>query len=104
KRFHHLTEKRQQEVIAGWSQKAFLRIILRLTALPYKLLYIQQQEVQQQLCIAQKKNNAAEDARWRQQISDVDAFDEDQELEADVVIVGTGAGGASAAYEFASRG
>jgi choline dehydrogenase-like flavoprotein len=102
--FHDLTDKRQEEVIESWSKKAFLRLLLRVTALPYKLLYIHLQEVQQKLCIAQEKSNVAEPARWLQQISCVDEYEEDEELEADVVIVGTGAGGAAAAYEFASKG
>lgn len=104
KKFHELTEKRQTELINSWTTKPLLRIILRLTALPYKFAYIQQQDVQQKLCIAQEKTNVAEPARWLQQISKAEDYDEDQELEADVVIVGTGAGGASAAYEFASKG
>ncbi len=104
KRFDELTQNRQQEVITSWARKPVLTLILRLTALPYKLAYIHQQEVQQKLCIAQEKKNTAEAARWLQQISSVDDYEEDQQLEADVVIVGTGAGGASAAYEFASKG
>lgn len=42
--------------------------------------------------------------RWQHQISTPDDLGEDQELEAEVVVIGTGAGGAAAAYELASRG
>lgn len=45
-----------------------------------------------------------ESARWRQQISDADQLEGDDTLEADVVIIGTGAGGAAAALELASQG
>lgn len=45
-----------------------------------------------------------ETARWRQQVSDVDQLEGDDTLEADVVIIGTGAGGAAAALELASQG
>jgi hypothetical protein len=45
-----------------------------------------------------------EPARWRQQISDADSLDADDTLDADVVIIGTGAGGAAAALELASQG
>lgn len=49
-----------------------------------------------------------EQPRWLERVSDGrelgGASDETLELEADVVIVGTGAGGASAAYELARRG
>jgi hypothetical protein len=104
KKFQDLTESKQKDLMTSWSSKPFLRLILRLTALPYKLAYIHQQNVQEKLCIAQEKSNVAEPARWLQQISKAEDYDEDQELEADVVIVGTGAGGAAAAYEFASKG
>ena len=42
--------------------------------------------------------------RWQQQICAASDCREDQELEADVVVIGSGAGGAAAAYELASRG
>lgn len=46
----------------------------------------------------------AERARWTQQITDGRALEEDLDLECEVVVVGTGAGGAACAYELASRG
>lgn len=45
-----------------------------------------------------------EAARWRQQVTDASQLDRDDTLEADVVIIGTGAGGAAAALELASQG
>lgn len=42
--------------------------------------------------------------RWQSQISTVDDLEREQTLDADVVVIGTGAGGAAAAYELASRG
>nr|MBP7179171.1 GMC family oxidoreductase N-terminal domain-containing protein [Moraxellaceae bacterium] len=45
-----------------------------------------------------------ESARWRQQISGPDQLEGDDTIEADVVIIGTGAGGAAAALELASQG
>lgn len=48
--------------------------------------------------------NNEDTERWRAQVSSATDFTEDQELEADVVIVGTGAGGAAAACELAGRG
>lgn len=42
--------------------------------------------------------------RWQSQIMASADLDGNQELEADVVVIGTGAGGAAAAYELASRG
>lgn len=45
-----------------------------------------------------------EPARWTQQILDGRTADDDVELECEVAVVGTGAGGAAAAYELAARG
>ena len=45
-----------------------------------------------------------EQPRWRQQIATPRDFPENETLEADVVVVGTGAGGAAAAWELASHG
>ncbi|MCG8672217.1 MAG: GMC family oxidoreductase N-terminal domain-containing protein, partial [Pseudomonadales bacterium] len=42
--------------------------------------------------------------RWQSQISTPDDLSREQTIEADVVVVGTGAGGAAAAYELASKG
>jgi hypothetical protein len=46
----------------------------------------------------------AEPARWTQQMMDGRAIDEDTDLECEVVVVGTGAGGAACAHELAMRG
>lgn len=102
--FHVLTDDAQKKLLETWSKKTVRGLVLRMTALPYKLAYIQQSEVEEKLCIAKEKKNAAEPARWLQQMTHASDYDEDQELEADVVIVGTGAGGAASAYEFASKG
>jgi len=51
-----------------------------------------------------KSLRLAEPARWTQQVTDGRAVEEDLELECEVVVVGTGAGGAACAYELASRG
>jgi choline dehydrogenase-like flavoprotein len=47
---------------------------------------------------------ALEIARWHQQVTDGGEVEEDMELECEVVVVGSGAGGAACAHELASRG
>ncbi|OUR92773.1 GMC oxidoreductase [Gammaproteobacteria bacterium 42_54_T18] len=45
-----------------------------------------------------------EQHHWQSQVSKADDLEPSQTLDADVVIIGTGAGGGAAAYELASRG
>lgn len=45
-----------------------------------------------------------EEARWREQVIDGRAAAEDLELECEVVVIGSGAGGAACAYELARHG
>ena len=45
-----------------------------------------------------------EQQRWQSQVTNADDLDVTQTFDADVVVIGTGAGGAAAAYELASRG
>lgn len=46
----------------------------------------------------------AERQRWQQQVTTIEDLNGYSEFEADVVVIGTGAGGAAAAYELASQG
>lgn len=48
--------------------------------------------------------SSIDDARWRAQITRAEDLAETQEIECDVVVIGTGAGGAAAACELAGRG
>ncbi len=45
-----------------------------------------------------------EPPRWRRQLVDGDSIHDDMRLECEVVVIGSGAGGAAAAYELARRG
>lgn len=48
--------------------------------------------------------SSLDEARWRGQVTDATQLGTSEEIECDVVVIGTGAGGAAAAYELASRG
>lgn len=48
--------------------------------------------------------DSLENQRWRSQVSRAEDFSGAQEIECDVAVIGTGAGGAAAACELASRG
>ena len=73
---------------------------------PFRMAQLQDEGVLARLSLPNGVRVPAsiESARWRQQISDPDQLEGDDTLEADVVIIGTGAGGAAAALELASQG
>lgn len=96
-------------------RRAFLRRIsrtriggnlLRATAAPFKAAWVLDEQTQRRVGSRPSVEvpSQIEQFRWQAQVSHARDFDEDQELEADVVVIGTGAGGATAAYELASRG
>lgn len=80
--------------------------LLRAVSTPFKAAYVLDED--RQLRHGQRPRvevpSQVETFRWQSQISSPEDFEEDEELEAEVVVIGTGAGGASAAYELASRG
>ncbi len=73
---------------------------------PFKAAYVLDEENQRRVGSRPRVEVPAqvESFRWEAQISRAGDFESDEELEADVVVIGTGAGGAVAAYELASRG
>lgn len=96
-------EKRRQfiEKLSGVSGG-----LLRGISMPMRLAYLMDEKVLERVGAKPQIRVPAEieQHRWRSQVSKAADFEEDSELEADVVIVGTGAGGAAAAYELASQG
>lgn len=80
--------------------------LLRAATLPFKLAYLLD-EARQYGAGSRLKLDAPsqiERFRWQSQVTVAADLDEDQVLDADVVVIGTGAGGAAAAYELACRG
>lgn len=80
--------------------------LLRAVSLPFRMAYLRdathlaRMKTQDGIPVPSR----VEPARWRAQISAAADVVESQEIECDVVVVGTGAGGAAAAYELAGRG
>ena len=82
-----------------------LRILLDILALPLKASYLSQRGIA--TAAGQRplpKAAAPEAARWQKQILRPCDLSEKGSIEADVVVIGSGAGGAVAAYELASQG
>ncbi len=80
--------------------------LLRALCIPFKLAYLLDPENARRVQVREHAEvpERLEPARWQQQVSDACECEGEQKLEADVVVIGSGAGGAAAAYELASRG
>lgn len=80
--------------------------LLRVTSLLFKAAYVLDEERQQQVGSRTHVDvpSQIEHFRWQAQVTHASDLEEDQTLDADVVVIGTGAGGAAAAYELASLG
>ncbi|MDP2226297.1 MAG: GMC family oxidoreductase [Moraxellaceae bacterium] len=80
--------------------------LLQALTLPFRVALLQDADVLARLNVPNgiRVPTTVESARWRQQVTDASTLTTDDDIEADVVIVGTGAGGAAAAYELARQG
>ena len=104
--FHRARPTQQQRFLDKLATTAVSGKLLRLLALPFKAAYVLDEQAEQATGCRQPVQLPAqvETFRWQQQITAARDCDEDMTLEADVVILGSGAGGAAAAYELACRG
>lgn len=101
RRFHKLSAARQDDLLQHWEGDGMLRRPLALLGLVYKAVHFDRN--------APRKSGSGlgvlrsvERPRWMAQIHRLDDYDDD--VECDVVVVGTGAGGAVVGRELAERG
>jgi len=106
KPFSRLTIEQRQTLLNKLSGTLISSHLLRALSAPFKTAWLLDENTQQQVGHRSpiQVPTQVEQFRWQQQISHARDLEEHEELEADVVIIGTGAGGAAAAYELASRG
>ena len=104
--FRRASLKQQQLFLDKLAATPVSGKLLRLLALPFKAAYVLDEKVEQATGCREPVQLPAqiETFRWQQQITAARDCEEDMTLEADVVILGSGAGGAAAAYELACRG
>lgn len=95
-------------VLEAWTanRSRYARWLLRAILTPIKLAHFNDAAMFAHVGCRQHRDVPArnEPQRWMQKVTDGRAVTEDVDLECEVVIVGTGAGGAAAAYELARRG
>lgn len=106
RRFSRLSAPARQALLSDLAGTLISGPLLRALTAPFKAAWLLDEDTQQRVGSrpAVEVPKQIEQLRWQAQISRAGDFAEDQSLEADVVVIGTGAGGAAAAYELASRG
>ena len=105
-----LPRARTEKLLERWrvssshARRSFVRALLS----PIKIAHFDDASTQEKVgCRTSSSRSLAqvdEAQRWTQQIVDGNQASEDLDLECDVVVIGSGAGGAACAYELASRG
>ncbi|EKF74455.1 hypothetical protein A11A3_08540 [Alcanivorax hongdengensis A-11-3] len=106
RRFHRAGHQARDTFIQQLSDTAISGKLLRLLSLPFKAAYVLDEQVEAATGCRPPVQLPAqiETFRWQQQITRATDCQQDMTLDADVVVIGSGAGGAAAAYELACRG
>lgn len=105
-RFRTAPLVQRQVFVRQHAQGDVTALLLRLIGLPFRAAYLLDENRLRALDAHPGIAVPAqvEQPRWQQQVTAVEALPLHSEHEADVVVIGTGAGGAAAAYELARRG
>lgn len=104
RKFQKLTHEQQQALLRRWQADPLLRGIVQAFAFPIKFAHFDRRPVYEGLGGRLNVVQNLEPVRWASQIVDADAYQGDEDVECDVVVVGTGAGGAVVGRELAERG
>jgi len=107
RRFSRLSLEARMEVLVSWehSRLAAVRTVLRALLTPLKQAHFDRPEMFAHVGCRYELPRVREEApRWLSQVTDGRQVTEDLDLACEVVVIGSGAGGAAVAYELASRG
>lgn len=102
--FAALDTRTQQQLLARWLRKPALRSALAVLSLVYKFVHFDRAPVYERMGGRLNIVPRGEPPAWRRQMSIATNLPDDLALECDVVVVGTGAGGAVVGRELAERG
>ena len=101
--FHALSARKQEELIVRWQTDPVLKSPLNLLGLIYKFVHFDRDDVYGTLGGKLNVVTSLEQPRWLEQVHRADAW-ADGDIECDVVVVGTGAGGGVVGRELVDRG
>ncbi|MDQ3034289.1 MAG: GMC family oxidoreductase [Myxococcota bacterium] len=103
RRFRDLGADKQEAVLRGWENDPVLRSPLQILQFAIKFGHFDREHVYAKLGGKLNVVTKLEQPRWLEQVVRAETY-EDAEVECEVVVVGTGAGGAVVGRELADRG
>jgi choline dehydrogenase-like flavoprotein len=101
--FQSLSAAQQERLLALWEQDPVLRLPLSVVSFLYKTVHFDRPHVLRAMGAKPKGPAQVKEPRWLAQVHSAASWSEG-DIEADVVVVGTGAGGGVVGYELAERG
>lgn len=104
KPFHALTRAEQSSVLTTWEKSPVLRGPLHALSYIFKIAHFDSPRTYESMGGALRVINNVETARWEQQIQSARKWTDSRDIECEVVVIGTGAGGAVVGRELADRG
>lgn len=102
--FHRLSHDAQEALLEKWTTAPVMRWPLFALGGIIKSAHFDNAEVYAAYGQDYVKGGPPEPARWLQQVQSADSWEDDEPIECDVVVVGTGAGGAVVGKELAEQG
>ncbi len=104
KRFRDLDHAGQEAMLARWEGNSALRGPLTAFMFGLKMAHFDKREVYETMGGKLNVVTSLEPARWLERVVDAGTYEGDRDVECDVVVIGTGAGGAVVGRELAEKG
>jgi choline dehydrogenase-like flavoprotein len=101
--FHALSGAGQDALLRKWEQDPLLKLPLALVSFLYKIVHFDSPHVQRAMGAKPQAPVQVTEPRWMEQVHAAGSW-AGGDIECDVVVVGTGAGGGVVGYELAERG
>jgi len=101
--FHALSGAEQDALLRKWERDPLLKLPLALVSFLYKIVHFDSPHVQRAMGARPKAPVQVTEPRWTEQVHAAASW-AGGDIECDVVVVGTGAGGGVVGYELAERG
>jgi len=102
--FDRLSATRQEELLRSWERGHLLRAAFSLVSFVYKLVHFDEPQVYAAMGGRSRAVTQLDEPRWLERVQRAETWPAEEEIECDVVVVGTGAGGAVVGRELADRG